>query len=114
MIISKAQRRFRYSLAAFFLADAILSLRFHMVLQGHVRNGVIVLDDPIPLAEGTAVSVAIPPPVLATLPSQAETSIWDVFAAITGELDPKSIERLPVDGAERHDDYLRGTAERRQ
>ena len=30
-----------------------------MVLSGHVRNGVIVLDDPVPLTEGLAVSVEI-------------------------------------------------------
>jgi hypothetical protein len=85
-----------------------------MVLPGHVRNGVIVLDDPVPLAEGTAVKVAVAPSAGTAPPARSDTSIWDDFATITGKLDPKAIERLPVDGAERHDEYLRGTSERSQ
>ena len=30
-----------------------------MVLSGHVRNGMIVLDDPVELADGTVVTVSV-------------------------------------------------------
>jgi hypothetical protein len=37
-----------------------------MVLAGHVRNGAIVLDDPVALPEGAAVSVLVAQPQPAT------------------------------------------------
>ncbi len=76
-----------------------------MTLQGTVRNGVIVLDPPRQLAEGTSVEVVV-----------QESS------AEAGEAKPTLAERLlkhagtvtglPADMAEQHDHYIHGTPKR--
>jgi hypothetical protein len=35
-------------------------------------------------------------------------AIWEVIDAIMGGVPDEVLDRLPADGAERHDDYLRG------
>ncbi len=68
-----------------------------MVVSGHVRNGVIVLDDPIPLTEGLAVSVEI-------VDSQTEskpTTLLDRLKSVVG-----TAQGLPPDAASNIDHYL--------
>ena len=75
-----------------------------MTLHGHVENGLIVLDQQVPLPEGAAVEVQIvsPPPAIASetvLPTLAE-SLKDFIGVL---------EDLPEDAATNHDHYLYGT-----
>jgi hypothetical protein len=67
-----------------------------MTIAGTVRNGVVVLDDAPPLAEGTRVEVVVPaeagPPTLRNLLKVAGI-----------------IEGMPSDFADQHDHYIHGT-----
>jgi hypothetical protein len=76
-----------------------------MVLSGHVKNGMIVLDDPVALPEGTSVSVAVAPLAASQKPT-AVGSIWSAFAEMTAGIPPSELARLPTNGAEQHDQYL--------
>ncbi len=76
-----------------------------MVLIGHVKNGTIVLDDPLALPEGTPVSVLIGPATAPTSPPASE-SIWSAFAEVRSGIPADELARLPVDGAEQHDRHL--------
>lgn len=73
-----------------------------MTLQGTVRNGVIVLDPPQTLAEGTQVEVVVPDSPGETKPTLAERLLKHA-GTVTG---------LPSDMAEQHDHYLHGTPKR--
>jgi hypothetical protein len=42
------------------------------------------------------------------------TVIWEVIDAIMSGLPDEVLDRLPADGAERHDDYLRGERDKIQ
>ena len=75
-----------------------------MTLLGHIQNGVIVLDQDVPLPEGAAVEVQVivPPPEVSPeseLPTLAE-SLKDFIGIL---------EDLPEDAARNHDHYLYGT-----
>ncbi|MGL4514782.1 MAG: hypothetical protein ACRCT8_16965 [Lacipirellulaceae bacterium] len=68
-----------------------------MTFSGHVRNGVIVLDDGAPSPpEGTAVRVEV-------LAEPASRTLAERFKNVIGKA-----EGLPVDAASRLDDYLYG------
>lgn len=74
-----------------------------MTLQGHVQNGMIVLDQQVPLPEGAKVEVQIvapqPDEPQGELPTLAET-LKDFIGVLEG---------LPEDAAINHDHYLYGT-----
>jgi hypothetical protein len=71
-----------------------------MVLAGHVQNGAIVLNDPVPLPEGTAVEVQIiaRPPI-----GTAARSLFEVLEPFVGQATD-----LPTDAAKNIDHYLYG------
>jgi hypothetical protein len=68
-----------------------------MSLTGHVHNGVVVLDEPGALPEGTPVEVTVR---AAAEPGQ-RPSLWDRLADVVGRA-----EGLPADAASRVDHYL--------
>ena len=70
-----------------------------MILSGHVKNGVIVLDTPISLTEGTAVTVEIGG---GPADSRAPT-LLDRLKSVVG-----TAEGLPPDAAANVDHYLYG------
>lgn len=70
-----------------------------MVVSGHVRNGVIVLDDPLPLAEGLAVSIEIIDKQTETKP----TTLLDRLKSVVG-----TAQGLPSDASSNVDHYLYG------
>jgi hypothetical protein len=80
-----------------------------MTYKGHVQNGVVVLDDPSDLPNGTQVEVL---PVKAAAPapdSQGTEGTWaERLAPFIGCLDG-----LPSDFAENHDHYLYGVPKRK-
>src|SRR2546425_11928973 len=69
-----------------------------MLLEGTIRNGTIVLDQPLEIPDGARVEVVIRP---ATQPS---TSLGEMLLRHAG----KAVG-LPEDMAAQHDHYLRGT-----
>jgi hypothetical protein len=71
-----------------------------MNYRGWIRNGVVVLDTPIQIPEGTEVLVEpLPPPAGKTLAER----LGDLIG---------SMPELPPDMAERHDHYLHGAPKR--
>lgn len=69
-----------------------------MVLQGTISNGVIVLDQPGQLPEGTRVKV------IPEEGSQAGDSLRELLLQFAG-----TCTDLPSDMAEQHDHYIHGT-----
>ena len=74
--------------------------------EGVVRDGVIVLDEPIVLKDGTRVKIEETPPV-ADEPIHVPTFL-EVFGDLCGVLSPN----LPTDLASQHDHYRLGTPKR--
>jgi hypothetical protein len=68
-----------------------------MAYRGRIKNGVVVLDEPMPLPEGTEVSIE--PIQSGVVPTLAE-QLKNVIGIITD---------MPVDMAENHDHYIHGT-----
>jgi hypothetical protein len=72
-----------------------------MNLSGVVVNGVIVLDNPVQLPDGTRVAVAVQ-----ELP-RAASPLGEMLLRHAGKA-----EGLPEDSAAQHDHYLYGTPKR--
>jgi hypothetical protein len=68
-----------------------------MSFEGHVQNGVIVLDDGAQLADGTHVQV-----IVSDAPV-ANTTLGDRLLKLAGAVDD-----LPADMAGNHDHYIHG------
>lgn len=68
-----------------------------MTYRGHVKNGAIVLDDPVQLPEGIEVDVAL------RESSMQPGTLLERFSDLVG-----SCPNLPPDLAENHDHYLHG------
>jgi len=68
-----------------------------MVYHGHVRNGVVVLDETTGLPEGAEVQVAV------LSPNAEESTLGARLMKFSGRL-----EGLPTDLARNHDHYLHG------
>ena len=71
-----------------------------MTYRGRVKNGVIVLDDPTPLPEGTEVCVE-------PLPTPPPMTLADRFQNVIGQASD-----LPSDMAQQHDHYIHGVPKR--
>jgi hypothetical protein len=80
--------------------------RHSMTLAGTVRNGVIVLDPPGQLPEGTRVQVVVQGP--AAPATDAEPTLAGLLKLV-GCLDD-----LPADFAAEHDHYIHGTPRRQR
>lgn len=70
-----------------------------MTLAGHVKNGVIVLDEPMALPEGLAVEVVMRN--AAATGTQEPSSLYESLKDFVGCID------APEDWATNHDKYLR-------
>jgi hypothetical protein len=78
-----------------------------MTYQGHVRNGIVLLDNGAKLPEGAEVRVELVPERQAT-PAIAETPpLYDSLAPFIGKA-----EGLPADMSVNLDHYLYGTPKR--
>ena len=66
-----------------------------MSYQGHVENGVILLDEPAELPDGSLVRIE---------PVAPRKTLAEQFADVIG-----SVPDLPPDMAEHHDHYVHGT-----
>jgi len=85
-----------------------------MTLEGVVRNGVIVLDDGVPLAEGTKVQVIVTEKPSAKFPDGGETKPERPMSDLAKMLlkHAGTLIDLPEDAADQHDHYLYGTPKR--
>jgi hypothetical protein len=72
-----------------------------MTYRGHVKNGVVVLDEPAELPEGAEVRVEL-------AEDAAGPTLAEKLAPFIGCLDG-----LPSDFAENHDHYLYGVPKRK-
>jgi hypothetical protein len=73
-----------------------------MTYRGHVKNGVVVLDDPVALPEGCEVAVVVTS--ASEEPAEnGEPTLFDQLAAVIGKG-----RDLPSDLAANHDHYLHG------
>jgi hypothetical protein len=72
-----------------------------MSFEGHVQNGVIVLDDGRQLADGTRVQV-----IVRDAPA-AKATLRDRLLKLAGTVDD-----LPADTARNHDHYIHGGPKR--
>ena len=69
-----------------------------MTYKGHIKNGAVVLDEPVQLPEGSQVVVQ---------PAAAPTSLRDLLGAVAGRG-----KNLPDDGSVQHDHYIYGSPKR--
>ena len=75
-----------------------------MTMRGHIKNGAVVLDEPVKLPDGVDVEVDVRLVVEQTDTESGPT--WgEVFRDLAG-----SVQGLPSDLAENHDHYIRGAA----
>ncbi len=75
-----------------------------MTYRGHIRNGTVVLDEPVALPEGTEVEVDVPETTAQELADDVGPTLAERLAPIIGKA-----ENLPPDASVNHDYYLYGT-----
>jgi hypothetical protein len=80
-----------------------------VVYTGYVQDGAVVVPEPLPLPDGTPVTVeaagnAAPAPEQPDVPT-----VYERYKSFIGSLGDPS---LPPDGALNHDHYLYGTPKR--
>ena len=79
-----------------------------MTILGHLQNGVVVLDLPTNLPDGTAVRVEIPEAAASTVIAETERkTLYERFESLIG-----TAPELPPDASINHDHYLYGTPKR--
>jgi hypothetical protein len=85
-----------------------------MVYRGHIKNGVVEFEEPVPLPEGAEVDVIPSEPgngeqSVEKLPEEEEEipTLYERFKDFIGCIDD-----LPPDFAENHDHYIHGTPKR--
>jgi hypothetical protein len=71
-----------------------------MTYLGHVKNGVVLLDDAVSLPDGTPVQVLVSSPTVATNHASVPT-LFEQMKSVIGRA-----QGLPSDLAENHDHYL--------
>ena len=69
-----------------------------MTFKAHIKNGAIVLDEPMDLPEGT---------VLQIQPAEPAATLGDLLQDVAGKG-----KNLPPDGSSQHDHYIYGTPKR--
>jgi hypothetical protein len=72
-----------------------------MTYKGHVAGGVIVLDEPVSLKDGTLVTIEVAARIDSEVGGTA-VSNYDEFRHLIGALND-----MPEDWSENHDKYLR-------
>lgn len=74
-----------------------------MTYRGHVKDGVVVLDEPAALPEGASVEVAVCPDGLSDEEVRNSPTLYETLKDYIGIADD-----LPADFAENHDHYIHG------
>jgi hypothetical protein len=76
-----------------------------MTIAGTIKNGVVLLDNAPPLADGTRVEVFVP--ILSQAPDESQEPTLRSLLKFAGRAN-----NLPADMAEQHDHYIHGTPKR--
>ena len=69
-----------------------------MTYRGHIRNGAVVLDEPLRLPEGSQVLIQ---------PVESPATLGELFRDVAGQG-----KDLPDDGSLQHDHYISGAPKR--
>ncbi len=87
-----------------------------MVFRGHVRNGMVRLDEPAMLPEGAAVRIEVVENARETCPEsnreEKPTSIEQELTAIWQDLPAHELASLPRDLTNNLDHYIYGVAKK--
>ena len=87
-----------------------------MVFRGHVRNGVVLLDEPAILPEGAAVQVEVLEDVHEARPGptcgEKSLSIEQELASIWQDVPADELASLPRDLSNNLDHYINGVAKK--
>jgi predicted DNA-binding antitoxin AbrB/MazE fold protein len=75
-----------------------------MTYRGRIKNGVVVLDEKVPLPEGTEVEVVLPTHTGGAAEEENIPSLYAQFKDFIG-----IVKGLPPDFARNHDHYIHGT-----
>ncbi len=78
-----------------------------MVYRGRVEKGVILLDEPVKLPEGTEVDVSVRAPSIRPDSEAQVPTLFEQLHDVIGKA-----QGLPTDLAENHDFYLHGLQKR--
>lgn len=78
-----------------------------MSFAGTIENGAVVLTEPLPLPNGTPVTIAVATPALSPPTEDPIPSLYERLKPFIGCLDG-----LPEDAAANHDHYLYCTPKR--
>lgn len=76
-----------------------------MTYRGHIRNGAVVLDEPVRLPDGSR--VLIHPVEAPASAAESAPTLGDLFRDVAGQG-----KDLPDDGSVQHDHYIHGTPKR--
>jgi len=75
------------------------------------ENGLLRPAEPLPFAENEKLRVTVEPQSKPTV-SQSDVPIWEKILALTRDIPPEELAKLPTDGASQHDHYIYGTPKR--
>jgi hypothetical protein len=78
-----------------------------MTLEGRIENGMVVFDAPVPLPNGTRVTVSVDSSTALPDSSPQQPTLYDRLKSVVG-----SAKGLPSDLAMNHDHYLHGQPKR--
>jgi len=74
-----------------------------MTYRGHIKNGVVVLDESVSLPEGEEVEVILPGATRKRKPRRKIRSLYERLKPVIGKA-----QNLPPDASINHDHYLYG------
>jgi len=81
-----------------------------MVFHGQIRDGAIVLDEPVVLPEGARVKVAVEEkPDDRVRAARSDASLEDQLAAIWRDVPPEEWTQVPADLTDHLDHYIYGS-----
>ena len=78
-----------------------------MVYKGHVKNGVVVVDEPVSLPEGAEVEIALTSASGQRIDDENIPTLYEQFKDFIG-----IVNGLPPDLAQNHDHYIHGCPKR--
>jgi hypothetical protein len=80
-----------------------------MIYQGHVENGVIVLDESVALPEGARVEIVV---LASANHENSDKPFWQTALDIMASVPDEAFLDLPKDGASNLDHYLYGASKK--
>ncbi len=78
-----------------------------MVYRGHIRNGRVELDGPLPLPEGAEVEITLPTASVVSEEEATAPTLYEQLKDLIG-----TVPDLPEDLSVNHDHYLYGVPKR--